>query len=295
MENLRWILIFAGVAILALLYLSGRQSSGSRRQGDALNRNRQRDPGNQADPLADPLMGDDSFAEPIDGYGVDDYGVDGYGDDVELEDPLERPGGQRASGQRTSRRRAVASPEQSGLASISSKIEAFGNKLSPRRRARIEAADKSKARPASETAYDSKIVTLHVVAPEGQLMNGGLLLDQFEQRGYHYGDMNIFHSMHDGKTVFSIAKLVVPGTFDINDMDSFQTPGISLILQLPGPVAADVAFEVLLSESHEIADALGATVLDADRSTLSKQTVQHMREGIHEYMHKQKYFSEVSS
>jgi len=284
MENLRWILIFAGVAILVLLYLSGRQSSTSRRQGDALDRSSQRKSNASSEPL-DPLMGevgDDSFAEPLDDFGAESG----------REDPLERPGGQSPV-----KRRGVASGSdrsQTGLGGISSKIEAFGSKLSPRRKARVAASEPAEGASGSK-AYASKIVTLHVVSPEGQLMNGAHLLEQFEQRGYHYGDMNIFHSMHDGKTVFSVAKLVVPGTFDINDMDSFQTPGISLILQLPGPVPADVAFEVLLSEAHEIADALGATVLDADRSTLSKQTVQHMREGIYEYMHRQKYFSKEPS
>ncbi len=294
MENLRWILIFAGVAILVLLYLSGRQSSASRRQGDALNRSSKRSRSNAdgfAEP-ADPLLGDtqndgfadsNSFAEPTGEY------ADDFGSDVGIDDPLERPGGQ------SSVRRKTAPGIESGLGGISAKIEAFGSKLSPRRKARVAASEPTRKAGAAEKAYASKIVTLHVVAPEGQLMNGAHLLEQFEQRGYHYGDMNIFHSMHDGKTVFSVAKLVVPGTFDINDMDSFQTPGISLILQLPGPVPADVAFEVLLSEAHEIADAMDATVLDADRSTLSKQTVQHMREGIYEYMHRQKYFSKEPS
>ena len=284
MENLRWILIFAGVAILVLLYLSGRQPKASKRQDDALRRpdasKRGSDRNTTLAPPADPLLGDNAFsetAEPIDPL------------DDPLADPLERPGGQAP----VKTRRSAATG--GGLGGISSKIEAFGSKLNPRRRSNAAASGSRSRAGTAEKEYDSKIVTLHVVAPEGQLMNGAHLLEQFEQRGYHFGDMNIFHSMHEGKTVFSIAKLVVPGTFDINDVDSFQTPGISLILQLPGPAPADVAFEVLLSEAHEIADALGGTVLDADRSTLSKQTIQHMREGISEYMHRQKYFSGVPS
>lgn len=295
MENLRWILIFAGVAILVLLYLSGRQpKGGSRRQADALNRSSKRGNVQDSRGTIDPLMGDDSFSDPGFSEQIDEFNLD---DD--LDNPFERPGS-RPSTRTTAGEPAKARSNSGvqggaigGLGGISSKIEAFGSRLSPKRRAR--AAESEKSRPADADAYASKIVTLHVVAPEGQLMNGAHLLEQFEQRGYHYGDMNIFHSMHEGKTVFSVAKLVVPGTFDINDVDSFQTPGISLILQLPGPVPADVAFEVLLSEAHEIADTLGATVLDADRSTLSKQTVQHMREGISEYMHRQKYFSGVPS
>jgi len=287
MENLRWILIFAGVAILVLLYLSGRQSSStSRRQGEALSRKSKRTNTNES---IDPLLDSDAFADPLDDFDM--------GNDVgaEIDDPLERPGGQSPAQHKRQSAELDNSGLTGGFGGISSKIEAFGSKLSPKRRARVAASEPTKGTAAPQQAYASKIVTLHVAAPEGQLMNGAHLLEQFEQRGYHFGDMNIFHSMHDGKTVFSIAKLVMPGTFDINDMDSFQTPGISMILQLPGPVPADVAFEVLLSESHEIAESLGANVLDADRSTLSKQTVQHMREGIYEYMHRQKYFSGVPS
>jgi len=283
MENLRWILIFAGVAILVLLYLSGRQPKASKRQGDALRRNDRRS--TSSNQMPDPLMGDQGDAN--DGFGDPLNDIEPLPD--ELVDPLERPGGEAPVRRKTERNSAAAS----GLGSISAKIDQISAKLSPKRRERL-AASSSKAKQ-SDKSFASKIVTLHVVAPEGQLMNGALLLEQFEQRGYHFGEMNIFHSMHDDKTVFSIAKLVVPGTFDINDVDSFQTPGISLILQLPGPVPADVAFEVLLSEAHELGDALGGTVLDSDRSTLSNQTIQHMREGINEYMHRQKYFSGVPS
>jgi len=277
MENLRWILIFAGVAILVLLYLSGRQPKAGRRHGETLSRDAQRN-SSQAQAPADPLLSDDAFVDPLDEFGEHD----------EIDDMMDRPGGQPAAkGRRTSPDR---DRNASGFGGISSTFGALGSKLSPKRRSGTVDADKAETKPAA-----SKIVTLHVAAPEGQLMNGALLLEQFEQRGYHFGDMNIFHSMHEGQTVFSVAKMVMPGSFNIRDVDSFQTPGLSLILQLPGPVAADVAFEVLLSEAHEMANALGATVLDADRSTLSKQTVQHMREGINEYVYRQKYSSGVPS
>jgi len=275
MENLRWILIFAGVAILVLLYLSGRQPKANRRKGESLNRDAGRN--SSSGQTADPLLSDDAFADPLDEFGESD----------EMDDLMDRPGGQSPA---KKKRPANNAESSGGFSGISSTFGALGSKLAPKRRAEADDADK-----AAGKAQASKIVTLHVVAPEGQLMHGAHLLEQFEQRGYHFGEMNIFHSMHEGQIVFSVAKLVKPGSFDIRDVDSFQTPGISLILQLPGPVAADVAFEVLLSEAHEIANALGATVLDADRSTLSKQTVQHMREGINEYLYRQKYSNGVPS
>lgn len=292
MENLRWILILAGVAILAALYFSGKRSSNSARSSlgaGPSNRDAMSD-----DPY-DPLTSDDTLSEHMQDF--DDVDADGfvrpesqagsrreasinqYADDFDLEEDLGRS--------------LDSSP---GFTSFAQKVEEFSARLSPKRRQRVaEATPDIESEAASSPEFASKIVTLHVVAPQNTLINGAQLLDIFDRRGYHYGDMNIFHSMHEGNTVFSLAKMVKPGYFDIDDIESFATPGISLILQLPGPVPADVSFEVLISEAFEIANELNASVLDADRNTLSKQTLQHMREGIYEYMHRQKYFSGAPS
>ena len=142
---------------------------------------------------------------------------------------------------------------------------------------------------------DPFLITLHIVAPEGQIIHGPRLQALFEQRGYHFGEMNIFHSLNQGSIVFSIAKLIEPGTFDVNDPASFETPGITMILQLPAPIAADVAFEVLISEASELATALGCSILDGDHSTLSRQTIQHLRDNVHQFMHRQRLAETVPS
>ncbi len=289
MDNLRWILIFAGVAILVLLYFSGRpkRSAGQR---DVLNKSRagsaQQNTAGMQSNEGDPLLGDlteDHYTQF---------------DELDPED-FQRPGSSESFPEKAASansKKATGKSSSSGLSAISAKIEAFSEKLSPKRSAWVAKSEpKDTGSDDEQRAYASKIVTIHVAALDDQLFNGAQLLDLFEQRGYHYGEMNIFHSMHHEKTVFSIAKMVEPGVFNIDDVDSFQTPGISMILQLPGPVPADVAFEVLISEAFELANGLGGTVLDVDRSTLSKQTIQHMREGIYEYMHRQKYFSGVPS
>ena len=293
MENLRWILILAGVAILVLLYFSGRKRS----KPGTSDRRRMSD----SDEYLDPLLGEDTLVDPIAGF-----------DDVDPDDfsrPAQGAGQGLAQGSELSGvhlspsdyefeedlgRNRDSSP---GFTSFAQKIESISERLTPKRRQRVaesEPADIEQVSP-SDPESANRIVTLHVVAPQNSLINGEQLLDVFDRRGYHFGDMNIFHSMHNGVTVFSIAKMVEPGYFDIDDTDSFVTPGITLILQLPGPVPADVSFEVLISEAFEMANELNAAVLDGDRNTLSKQTLQHMREGIYEYMHRQKYFGSVPS
>ena len=290
MENLRWILIFAGVAILVLLYFSGRPTKSAKRtsRGQSTRNKSFGTGGNALD--VDPLLGDEPLADEYVQF-----------DDVDPDD-FARPAGSTGVRNYDYEELATAPAEKSasavsGFSSITQKIEAFSERLSPKRRQRIaesEPADLDEEK-AADPAFASKIITLHVVAQPNTTISGEHLLDLFERRGYHFGDMNIFHSMHDGTTVFSIAKMIEPGYFDINDMQSFETPGITLFLQLPGPVPADVSFEVLISEAFEMANELGATVLDGDRSTLSKQTLQHLREGIYEYMHRQKYFGSVPS
>lgn len=292
MENLRWILILAGVAILAVLYFSGRSArsrtpawSGERRPG-----------GVEHDEF-DPLLGDETLNNPVSEFDhLDD-------------DDLARPG--QGIGRPTAQQSVNLSPSDyefeedlgrtrdssPGFTSFAQKIESISERLSPKRRQRIAESEPDNMDDMSpaDPEFANKIVTLHVVAAQNTLIDGEQLLDVFDRRGYHYGDMNIFHSMHNGDTVFSIAKMVEPGSFDIDDLESFVTPGITLILQLPGPVPADVSFEVLISEAFEMANELNANVLDGDRNTLSKQTLQHMREGIYEYMHRQKYFGSVPS
>lgn len=290
MENLRWILIFAGVAILVLLYLSGRPKRGPARASSSDVQNRQSTSVGRST-RTDPLLGDPAVNDQFGSF-----------DDVDPDDFV-RPGGKVAHSEYPADYAFDDFDEEgrnstvSGLSNLTQKIEAFSERLSPKRRQRIAASEPSDLNEevSADPAFTAKILTLHVVAAPNTVFPGDHLLDLFERRGYHYGDMNIFHSMHEGMTVFSIAKMVEPGYFDINDLHSFETPGITLILQLPGPVPADVAFEVLVSEAFEMGNELGATVLDEHRSTLTKQTVQHMREGIYEYMHRQKYFGTVPS
>ena len=287
MENLRWILIIAGIAILAVLYFSGRSSRAraERRRGALV------------DDQFDPLLGEDTLTDPITGF-----------EDIDPND-LTRP--DLDTGSRPSTANMNLTPgdyefdedlgrtrgSSPGFTSFAQKIESISERLTPKRRQRVAESepDDLDEMSASDPEFANKIVTLHVVAPQNSLIDGQQLLDAFDRRGYHFGDLDIFHSMHKETTVFSIAKMVKPGSFDINDIESFVTPGITLILQLPGPVPADVSFEVLISEAFELANELNANVLDGDRNTLSKQTLQHMREGIYEYMHRQKYFGSVSS
>ena len=135
---------------------------------------------------------------------------------------------------------------------------------------------------------EEKIVTVNVMAPKGQVFFGDDLKSVFDSHHYKFGKMSIYHCRHDGNKVFSIANVVQPGSFDEATIDTFETPGITLFMRLPVALDADVAFDFLMREATELAEELGGVLKDEDRSTLSKQTIQHMREEIQQYVFRQK-------
>ncbi|HBR98618.1 MAG TPA: hypothetical protein DD979_14780 [Gammaproteobacteria bacterium] len=291
-DYFRWILLIVGVLLLAYIYLSGRSK---RRDADYIPGHLQDDPDplfadhraeRKADPAAPMEMPETaelpSSFEMFEAMTDDvEPGADAFDDDMDFFRPLE------------DMPEPEAGQSQKLFSSIAEKIEAFSARLTPKRKERLAATAARAKQPTEADAGEEKIIALNIMAPEGYVLDGGQLHRVFVQRGYEHGDMGIFHSRYKGKTIFSIANMLEPGRFDADTMNGMETPGITLFLQLPGPIAADVLFEVLVSEAGDLARALGANVLDSQRSTLTKQTIQHMREGIYEYMHRQKYFSAV--
>ena len=138
-----------------------------------------------------------------------------------------------------------------------------------------------------------KIITVHIAAPARLHLAGSQLLDIFEQRGYRFGAMDIFHAQHDGKTVFSIVNSVEPGWFDPSSMHGFATPGISLFLQLPNALANDRAFDILIDEARVLASELNASLLDANRNAWTLQMEQHLRDELRQYTFEQQKLAAI--
>lgn len=281
MENLRWILIIAGVAILVMLWLTGR---GSRRRTELPAAGGRDARGRRA--AADPLLGDEPLDPDLDFLGDTDP------------DDFARPAGARSfvagGAQAAAFGQVGAAPGAGGFGGLAQKFESIGERLAPRRRQRIAAAE-PESEEARAPAASTKIVTLYVCARGDGELPPEALAATLERRGYHYGEREIYHSMHEGRSVFSVARMIKPGTFDPDDLETFLTPGIALILQLPAPVPADTAFEVMLDEAREMAEELDAEVLDGARNPLRRQTEQHLRESIYEYMHREKYLADVAA
>jgi cell division protein ZipA len=86
--------------------------------------------------------------------------------------------------------------------------------------------------------------------------------------------------------LFSAVNVVEPGTFDLNHMEDFKTPGICMFLRLPGPKRSLHAFEQLVESARKIANMLGAELKDENHSVLTQQTIEHYRQRVLDFERK---------
>lgn len=140
----------------------------------------------------------------------------------------------------------------------------------------------------AEEPPEQMIVTLRLVAGKHRYFKGDELALALRGLGLRHGKFGIFHR-HDGiddkKTVFSVASLVEPGSFDLKNLKDQEIPGISLFLVLPGPMDGPQAFDMMMEAARTLVQGLGGELLDETGSTLSIQRERFMREEIIKYQH----------
>jgi cell division protein ZipA len=131
-----------------------------------------------------------------------------------------------------------------------------------------------------------EVFMLNVVARSPQGFRGHDILHILLACDLRFGDMNFFHR-HEfeagrGAIQFSVANMMQPGVFDIDNMADMSTPGLVFFLTLPGPDDMMKAYDYMLETAQAVARNLGADVLDESRSVLTRQTIEHSRQKIRE-------------
>ncbi len=152
-------------------------------------------------------------------------------------------------------------------------------------------ADDAEVAVADAEPVTSEVLIIYVLLPEGQEIQGAMLLPSLLTLGFKYGEMNIFHRHQDsagsGPVLFSLANMFNPGTFDLEEMDKLQTRGLSLFMTLPGPGEALQNFNLMHNAAKKLAEEFGGQILDNTRSVMTMQTVRHYVEKIREFQRKQ--------
>ncbi|HEX9208032.1 MAG TPA: cell division protein ZipA C-terminal FtsZ-binding domain-containing protein [Steroidobacteraceae bacterium] len=313
MNELRWILLAAGLLLIAGIYVWGlRSRTGKARGGDAETR---------------PAV----FTGGASGFERAEPGVVPEGAESEEERRLSVPaasrriepmvslddedvdGDRRADAARIDFDEGVATTPGAGARreptfTVGSE-PMDGGRVEPTLRPRATApavepesasvtrrpASAAPAAPAAETpaggAAASKpqkppqrIFALRVTAVPPARIDGAALLEALRSEQLIHGRYEIFHRLHDdGRPVFSVASLKEPGRFDLESMPQTQYPGVALFAVLPGPVAAAEAFDEMLFTARALATLLTGTIGDERGVPLTPARVASLREELLEF------------
>ncbi len=143
------------------------------------------------------------------------------------------------------------------------------------------------AAPQSEP---EEVLIINIMAHKGDVFKGDDLLDIVLKCGLRYGSMDIFHRYSDNKgegaLLFSMANMVKPGTFDLDAMDEFTTPGVTLFMTLPINADSMQSFDLMADTAQAISQTLGGELKDEQRSVMTRQTLEHCRQRIRDFERK---------
>ena len=151
-----------------------------------------------------------------------------------------------------------------------------------------------KAQDSNKKEYTEpdEVLIVNIMAPPGQVFAGEALLQALINEGLKLGDMDIFHRHYenngDASIVFSLANMVMPGTFNLVEISEFSTPGVSLFLGLPVVGDSLDAYNDLVGTAQRLAQVIGGELKDENRSVMTKQTIEHGKQRVLEYERKKK-------
>lgn len=133
----------------------------------------------------------------------------------------------------------------------------------------------------------TKILQINLVMRNGEI-SGQMIMDLAAELNLELGEFNIFHRLDKktNKSIFSMANIVEPGSFDKTAMDSFKTPGLTLFSQLPAPIDCVKVYSDMVDVAKRIRYIVGAELRDSSHSVMTAQSIEHEREAVVQYKHK---------
>lgn len=142
------------------------------------------------------------------------------------------------------------------------------------------AAPKPAPAPAPQTAGIEKIVSLLIAEREGTHILGAQIHQALQAQKLEFGERRIYHRLHGGRIVFSVASLLKPGVLDPAAATGFSTPGLTLFMVLPGPVRAADAVRDMIGTAEKLARALNAEVFDSKRNPLTPAGIRALQQDV---------------
>jgi cell division protein ZipA len=293
MNELRWILLVAGVLLIAGLYLWGMRSrwqgrgeaEASRRPAVftggakgfeteaevALDEDDDSDTGEagfRADSRAERRIEPSFDADDVDALDAPDTRRVEFDDEADFETPAI---GRREPTLSSTRTETTPAARQEPTLRVEPTL---GTRP-------IDEPEPPPAAPSETPAprRPQKILAIRVTASAPARFDGAELLKALRSEGLGFGRYEIFHRLHDdGRPIYSVASLREPGTFDIESMPTTYFRGVAMFAVLPGPVSAAEAFDEMIFAARAFATHLNGSLADERGAPLTALRVGKLRE-----------------
>lgn len=169
--------------------------------------------------------------------------------------------------------------EQSELA-----LEPSDEKPLKQPEASTEQPDEPEEQREADIGEPEEVIALHVKGS----VQGALLLQMMTELGCKFGDLGIFHRYENtagtGELIFSVANMFNPGTFDLDNLENFETEGVAFFMALPMKFDGQQAFNMMLNAAKKLATEIPqGQVLDGQRQLLTRQSIHEARQTIREF------------
>ncbi len=140
----------------------------------------------------------------------------------------------------------------------------------------------------TKTAMDKSskemLVVFHVVAHESEVFTGPMIVRMMSELDLEHGDMGIYHynieRLDKKHSIYCIANMLKPGVFDLENIETFETRGLTMILQLPGPEEELKSFNIMVEHAQRLAAFLNGDLLDENHNPISKQSISLYKEQV---------------
>lgn len=137
----------------------------------------------------------------------------------------------------------------------------------------------------TKTQADSNvdIIVLYILAKSSNLLTGDKINSAAQANGLIFGNMNIFHRLDsDGQTIFSLANMVEPGNFDPESIHEMTTTGLTMFMQLSNLSHPADGFDEMLRCAYHMSEMLSADLCNHHRQPITQADAEYYRKLISE-------------
>lgn len=138
-----------------------------------------------------------------------------------------------------------------------------------------------------DTERIDRVITLRFM-PKGDPLRADKTVLALRAAGLRHGRYGIFHMYADEtgrESIFMVANLTEPGSFDLTNLSESTLPGMNFFLVLPGRGDPVDRFDRMVDTARELARELDAELRDEKGSSWSIQRERYVREEVIEYRH----------